>query len=222
MVADFFAWQIFSDLVCVQYYCQLFPANTILPSSVVNDSRFNYGLFGPGARKGAYIIFGGGSDLLANLKQNVSQSSTIPRAVIIRNKFQDALIRTKLDESWTDRANGRKYDLETVEHSLCGFYGVMHNLNVNILASDEKASKVMEKIANNHDCVWPPGSDKSSSNKIQQRQGMGRWKPHPCTTLERHDLIERCNRFKGTATATSTLQHDEKDVVKIPITPLSK
>ena len=89
MVADFFAWQIFSDLVCVQYYCQLFPDNTIIPSSVVDNSRFNYGLFGPGARKGAYIIFGGGSDLLANLKQNVSQLSTIPRAVIIRDKFQE-------------------------------------------------------------------------------------------------------------------------------------
>jgi len=214
MVADFFSWQIFSDLVCVQYYRPLYPDNTILPLSVVNDSRFNYGLFGPGARKGANMIFGKAANQL-EFNKNVSQAVTIPRAVEIRSKFRDALIRTKLERSWEDRAFGREYDLETVEHSLCGFYGVMHNLNINVLLSDEKASKEMEKVAKIAKCVWPPGSnacchsssirdsDSQTLNKIQQRQGMGRWKPHPCTDLERQDLIQRSNHYKATAAAVT-------------------
>jgi hypothetical protein len=55
-VADFFAWQIFSDLVCVQYYCQLYPDNTILPMCVVHDSRYHHARFGPGTYCYMYVV----------------------------------------------------------------------------------------------------------------------------------------------------------------------
>jgi len=197
-IGEFFSWQIFSDLACVQHYCQLFPENTVLPSSVVVDSRYNYAWFGPGARKGAKMIFGEVAKQLEN-NNNVPQEETIERAVIIRNEFEAALDRTNLTANWADRAGGRMYDLETIEHSLCGFYGVMHNLNVNVLLADDKAYKLMEGIAEVLDCAWPPGgSDKSASKKIVQRQGMGSWQPHPCTDLERLDLIKMCEEFKST------------------------
>ena len=103
------------------------------------------------------------------------------------------------------------------QDSLCGFYGVMHNLNMNVLLSNTKLYTAMEQIANEKNCIWPPGNEGAASHsslpskttkrellasttksskstaasKIQQRQTIGRWKPHPCTDLERNDLLNR-------------------------------
>jgi len=202
-IADFFSWQIFSDLAAAQFFRQLYPDGTILPVQVVEDSRIRYGLYGPGARKGAHMIFGHAHDQLAYDK-SVTQPSTIPRAAKIRAEFSEALKRTGLEGAWRNASKGREYDLETVEHSLCGFYGVLHNLAVNVLLADDQAFPLVQEAAKKKGCIWPPGgvspsSDPSSDTKgkcIEQRQGASSsWRPHPSTDLERQDLLERCRSF---------------------------
>ena len=198
-VADFFSWQMFSDLAAAQFFRQLYPNGTILPLQVVEDSRVRYGLYGPGARKGAHMIFGYARDQLANDK-SVSQASTIPRAEKIRAEFSEALKRTGLEGAWHKASKGREYDLETVEHSLCGFYGVLHNLAVNVLLADNQAWPLVQEAAKKKGCMWPPGGVSPSSDtkcmSITQRQGASSsWRPHPSTGLERQDLLERCRSF---------------------------
>ena len=153
------------------------------------------------------MIFGHAHDQLAYDKF-VKQSSTIPRAAKIRIEFSEALKRTGLEGAWHNASKGREYDLETIEHSLCGFYGVLHNLAVNVLLADDQAFPLVQEAAKKKGCIWPPGgispssgpsSDPSSDTKgmcIAQRQGASSsWRPHPSTDLERLDLLERCRSF---------------------------
>ncbi|KAL9183375.1 hypothetical protein ACHAXT_005162, partial [Thalassiosira profunda] len=188
-VGPFFAWQIFSDLVAIQYgHCQLFPDSTILPTWAVQGSLFDYALFGPGARKGAYIIDGGASTVLETDK-DTSQAVALERAKRILAEFGTALKRTGVDKNWNECARGRPYDLETLEHSLCGFYGVLVDHCTNVIEADEKSSDAMAKVAMKANCAWPPeASGPSHSASTREKQGGPAWAPNPCTALERADL----------------------------------
>ena len=211
-VGDFFAWQIFSDLVAVQYHCQLFPTDTILPSAVVKDSLFDYALFGPGARKGACIIDGDAANVLESDK-DANQAATLQRAKKILADFPAALERTKLDKSWARCAQGRAYDLETIEHSLCGFYGVMKRKIPKVLAADGKASKEMARAAREANCVWPPASLKGASHgpSTLERLGTSRcsWKPNPSTAMERLDLQQMVKAAQYVQSAGSDIKKED-------------
>lgn len=109
----------------------------------------------------------------------------------------------------------------------------------------------MEQIANEKNCIWPPGNEGAASHsslppkttkrellasttksskstaasKIQQRQTIGRWKPHPCTDLERNDLLNRvklaghyrhCRTEEGNKCGTTFLTEESKwDVIQL-------
>ena len=116
-VGPFFAWQIFCDLVGVA------PVEPdALPARVIKDSQTNYALFGPGARKGAYLMDGGEAayDVL-NDDQDINQEEALARARAIVKDFPAALRRIGLEKEWKAVANGRTYDLEAAEHNLCGW-----------------------------------------------------------------------------------------------------
>ena len=120
-VGPFFAWQIFCDLASVAAV-----EPDALPAQVVKDSQTNYALFGPGARKGAYLMDGGAAayDVL-NDDQDINQEEALARARAIVKDFPKALKRIGLEEEWNAVAGGRKYDLEAAEHNLCGWYSAV-------------------------------------------------------------------------------------------------
>ena len=69
-----------------------------------------------------------GSDAALDVLRNdtdTSQAAALGRAQKIVKDFPKALSRLGLLEEWTALAGGRDYDLETVEHLLCGWYGVV-------------------------------------------------------------------------------------------------
>ena len=82
-VGPFFAWQIFCDLASVAAV-----EPDALPARVVTDSQTNYALFGPGARKGAYLMDGGAAayDVL-NDDQDINQEEALERARAIVKDF---------------------------------------------------------------------------------------------------------------------------------------
>lgn len=188
-VGYFFAWQIFSDLVAIQHHCQLFPDNTILPSAVVRDSLSNFALFGPGARKGAHIVDGGAAAVLEHDKDS-SQEKTLERARRILADFPAALKRTELEDAWNGRARGRPYDLETLEHSLCDFYGALAHRGAGAIRADGRSSDAMARAAEGSGRAWPPDARKGPSHSAgtRERQGGPAWRPNPCTAMERRDL----------------------------------
>ena len=189
-VGDFFAWQIFSDLVSVQHHCQLFARDEILPSSVIDDSFFSFALFGPGARKGAQILDGGAAEV-CEFDQDVPQAAALPRARRILEEFPKALKRIKLDEKWKVRAHGRQFDLETLEHSLCGYYCAFHNLVESVIELDDDTSKLLEKIAQENGCTWSRRQNRAPSKPASS------WHPNPCTAMERMDLKEMVKATKN-------------------------
>ena len=75
-VGPFFAWQIFCDLASVAAV-----EPDALPARVIKDSQTNYAIFGPGARKGAYLMDGGEAayDVL-NDDQDINQEEALARA----------------------------------------------------------------------------------------------------------------------------------------------
>ena len=88
-VGPFFAWQIFCDLVSVAAV-----EPDALPASVIKDSQTNYALFGPGARKGAYMMDGGEAAYdVINDDQDINQEEALERARAIVQDFPAALRR---------------------------------------------------------------------------------------------------------------------------------
>ena len=189
-VGAFFAWQIFSDLVSVQRHCQLFAKDEILPSSVIDDSFFSFALFGPGARKGGGILDGEAAEV-CKFDQDAPQAVTLSRAKRILEEFPKALKRIKLDEMWKIRAHGRQFDLETLEHSLCGYYCAFHNLVESAIELDDDTSKLLEKIAQENGCTW------SRRQKRVPSKPASSWNPNPCTAMERMDLKEMVKAMKN-------------------------
>ena len=86
-VGPFFAWQIFCDLASVAAV-----EPDALPARVIKDSQTNYAIFGPGARKGAYLMDGGEAayDVL-NDDQDINQEEALARARAIVKDFPAAL-----------------------------------------------------------------------------------------------------------------------------------
>ena len=189
MIGPFFAWQIFSDLVAVQIL-KLIPKDLILPPVVVEHSRFNYALFGPGARKGAYIIDGGAVEVL-EFDRDTNQEKALNRGKRILNEFPLALKRMGLNEEWTIYSQGREFDLETCEHMLCEFYGSLKGTIAKTLLSDKLACELMKGVAKKAGCVWPPERKGAPGGSQSARKSawMSAWRPNPCTTLEREDLL---------------------------------
>ena len=196
-VGAFFAWQIFSDLVGVQRHCQLFAKDEILPLSVIENSFFHFALFGPGARKGAHILDGGAADV-CEFDRDLPQAATLPIARRILEEFPEALKRIKLDEKWKLRAGDRQFDLETLEHSLCGYYCVFHDLVESVIEIDDDTSKLLERIAREHSCIWSRRQKRSPTPvSSPERQGGPSWQPNPCTAMERMDLKEMVKATKN-------------------------
>ena len=79
-----------------------------LPARVIKDSQTNYAIFGPGARKGAYLMDGGEAayDVL-NDDQDINQEEALARARAIVKDFPAALRRIGLEEEWKAVAGGR-------------------------------------------------------------------------------------------------------------------
>jgi hypothetical protein len=167
-VGPFFAWQIFCDLVGVA------PVEPdALPARVIKDSQTNYAIFGPGARKGAYLMDGGAAayDVL-NDDQDINQEEALARARAIVKDFPAALRRIGLEKEWKAVAGGRKYDLEAAEHNLCGFYGVV-------------PGRIRAAAA----AVGIHVPAKASSHSVSSSARAGDWRPNPCTDLERKEWL---------------------------------
>ena len=167
-VGPFFAWQIFCDLVSVAAV-----EPDALPASVIKDSQTNYALFGPGARKGAYLMDGGEAayDVL-NDDQDINQEEALARARAIVKDFPQALKRIGLEKEWNAVAKGRAYDLEAAEHNLCGWYGV-----------------VPGRIRSAAAAVGLHVPAKASSHSVSSSARAGDWRPNPCTDLERKEWL---------------------------------
>jgi hypothetical protein len=167
-VGPFFAWQIFCDLASVAAV-----EPDALPASVIKDSQTNYALFGPGARKGAYLMDGGAAayDVL-NDDQDINQEEALARARAIVRDFPAALRRIGLEEEWNAVAGGRAYDLEAAEHNLCGWYGVV-------------PGRIRAAAA----AVGLHVPAKASSHSVSSSARAGDWRPNPCTDLERKEWL---------------------------------
>ena len=167
-VGPFFAWQILCDLVGVAAV-----EPDALPARVIKDSQTNYALFGPGARKGAYLMDGGEAayDVL-NDDQDINQEEALARARAIVKDFPAALERIGLAKEWKAVAGGRKYDLEAAEHNLCGWYGVV-------------PGRIRAAAA----AVGLHVPAKASSHSVSSSARAGDWRPNPCTDLERKEWL---------------------------------
>ena len=167
-VGPFFAWQIFCDLASVAAV-----EPDALPARVIKDSQTNYALFGPGARKGAYLMDGGEAayDVL-NDDQDINQEEALARARAIVRDFPAALRRIGLEEEWNAVANGRAYDLEAAEHNLCGWFGVV-------------PGRIRAAAA----AVGIHVPAKASSHSVSSSARAGDWRPSPCTDLERKERL---------------------------------
>ena len=167
-VGPFFAWQIFCDLASVAAV-----EPDALPGRVIKDSQTNYALFGPGARKGAYLMDGGDAayDVL-NDDQDINQEEALARARAIVKDFPKALKRIGLEKEWKAVANGRAYDLEAAEHNLCGWFGVV-------------PGRIRAAAA----AVGLHVPAKASSHSVSSSARAGDWRPNPCTDLERKEWL---------------------------------
>ncbi len=167
-VGPFFAWQILCDLVGVA------PVEPdALPARVIKDSHTNYALFGPGARKGVYMMDGGEEAYdVINDDQDINQEEALERARAIVKDFPAALRRIGLEEEWNAVANGRAYDLEAAEHNLCGWYGVV-------------PGRIRAAAA----AVGIHVPAKASSHSVSSSARAGDWRPNRCTDLERKEWL---------------------------------
>ena len=167
-VGPFFAWQIFCDLASVAAV-----EPDALPARVIKDSQTNYAIFGPGARKGAYLMDGGEAayDVL-NDDQDINQEEALARARAIVKDFPAALRRIGLEKEWNAVAGGRKYDLEAAEHNLCGWFGVV-------------PGRIRAAAA----AVGIHVPAKASSHSVSSSARAGDWRPNPCTDLERKEWL---------------------------------
>ena len=167
-VGPFFAWQIFCDLASVAAV-----EPDALPGRVIKDSQTNYALFGPGARKGAYLMDGGEAAYdVINDDQDINQEEALARARAIVKDFPKALKRIGLEKEWKAVANGRAYDLEAAEHNLCGWFGV-----------------VPGRIRSAAAAVGLHVPAKASSHSVSSSARAGDWRPNPCTDLERKEWL---------------------------------
>ena len=89
-----------------------------LPARVIKDSQTNYAIFGPGARKGAYLMDGGEAayDVL-NDDQDINQEEALARAGH-REGLPRRAPSDRVGGGVERRRDGRAYDIEAAEHNL--------------------------------------------------------------------------------------------------------
>lgn len=179
-VGPFFAWQAFSDLVGVS------PVEPdALPAAVIRDSLRNYALFGPGARKGA-LMLDGGEDSYGVLwhDTDTNQAAALVRAQTVVRDFPLALRRLGLQDAWQAVAGGREYDLETAEHLLCGWYGVVPARIRSAVCALDLSGLDPRKAGGAH--------------SVSTSTHAGEWRPNRCTDLEREEWLKQLATGKGT------------------------
>lgn len=166
-VGPFVAWQIWSDLVMVG---EVEP--TALPLWLAAETREKFALFGPGARKGA-LLMDGCAEARAVLDKDTDakQGETLARARRIVADWPQALSRMGLADAWDGLARGRTYDLETAEHLLCGFYGLVPDLM-------RRCSKAVQGDAP------AGGGGGGGAHSLSTSKRAAQWAPNPATNLE--------------------------------------